>query len=47
MLRTSQLDADRLDIEISALLREQFLKIFAHFRPVGPLSCCSRWYVCR
>ena len=43
MLRTSQLDADRLDTEISALLREQFLKIFAFFHPVrlaGCADCC-------
>lgn len=33
ILRSSQLDAARLDEELSAMLREQFLRCFALFRP--------------
>ena len=32
-MRSSQLDADRLDQELTSLLREQLLKAFALFRP--------------
>ena len=32
-MRASQLDAARLDIELTAMLREQFMKIFSLFQP--------------
>jgi hypothetical protein len=33
-LRVSALDAERLDIELTDMLRQQLLSIFAHFQPV-------------
>lgn len=35
VLRSSQLDALRLDDELLAMLREQFARVFAFFQPVG------------
>ena len=32
-MRASQLDAARLDTELSAMLKEQFMKIFSYFQP--------------
>ena len=32
-MRASQLDAARLDTELSAMLKEQFMKIFSFFQP--------------
>lgn len=32
-MRSSQLDAERLDEELTSLLREQFMRCFALFRP--------------
>jgi hypothetical protein len=32
-MRSSQLDAARLDEELTAMLREQFMRAFALFRP--------------
>ena len=37
-MRASQLDAGRLDTELTAMLREQFMRIFSLFQPVSPLS---------
>jgi peroxin-2 len=34
-MRSSQLDAARLDEELSGMLREQFLRAFAFFRPAA------------
>jgi hypothetical protein len=33
-MRSAQLDASRLDDELTSLLREQFMKMFANFHPV-------------
>lgn len=33
VMRASQLDAARLDVELTAMLREQFMKIFSLFQP--------------
>ncbi|DBB13024.1 TPA: hypothetical protein ACH3X3_005760 [Trebouxia sp. C0006] len=33
IMRASQLDAARLDTELSAMLKEQFMKIFSYFQP--------------
>ena len=33
MLRVSQIDAGRLDVELTSLLREQFLRIFSRVQP--------------
>ncbi|KAL3138101.1 hypothetical protein ABBQ38_005331 [Trebouxia sp. C0009 RCD-2024] len=33
IMRASQLDAARLDTELAAMLREQFMKIFSFFQP--------------
>ena len=33
-MRSSQLDAGRLDEELGSMLREQFMRVFALFRPV-------------
>lgn len=51
VMRASQLDAARLDNELTAMLREQFMRIFSLFQPVSshprfaPLlhtvSCCE------
>ena len=38
-MRASQLDAARLDNELTAMLREQFMRIFSLFQPVS--SCCG------
>lgn len=35
IMRSSQLDAARLDEELSSMLREQFLRAFALFRPAA------------
>lgn len=32
-MRASQLDAARLDTELAAMLKEQFMKIFSFFQP--------------
>lgn len=32
-MRASQLDAARLDTELTAMLKEQFLKVFTYFQP--------------
>lgn len=32
-MRASQLDAARLDTELAAMLKEQFMKIFTFFQP--------------
>ena len=34
IMRASQLDAARLDNELTAMLREQFMRIFSMFQPV-------------
>ncbi len=36
VMRASQLDAGRLDTELTAMLREQFMRIFSLFQPVRP-----------
>jgi hypothetical protein len=36
VLRSTQLDALRLDAELVAMLREQFSRVFAFFQPVRP-----------
>ena len=33
IMRASQLDAARLDTELTAMLKEQFMKIFSFFQP--------------
>lgn len=33
IMRASQLDAARLDTELAAMLKEQFMKIFSFFQP--------------
>ena len=33
IMRASQLDAARLDTELTAMLKEQFLKVFTYFQP--------------
>lgn len=38
-MRASQLDAARLDNELTAMLREQFMRIFSLFQPVSSTSC--------
>ena len=35
VLRSSQLDAERLDHELVSMLHEQFMKVFAHCQQVG------------
>lgn len=35
IMRSSQLDAARLDNELTGMLREQFMRVFALFQPVG------------
>lgn len=32
-MRASQLDAARLDVELTAMLQEQFMKVFTYFQP--------------
>ena len=32
-MRASQLDAERVDTELTAMLKEQFLKVFTYFQP--------------
>lgn len=32
-MRASQLDAARLDTELTAMLKEQFMKVFTYFQP--------------
>lgn len=39
VMRASQIDAARLDNELTAMLKEQFLRIFSLFQPVR--SSCS------
>ena len=40
VMRASQLDAGRLDTELTAMLREQFMRIFSLIQPVSqPRSC--------
>ena len=40
-MRASQLDAARLDSELTAMLKEQFMRIFSLFQPVSSgLGCC-------
>ena len=34
IMRASQLDAGRLDNELTSMLREQFMRIFSLFQPV-------------
>ena len=36
IMRASQLDAARLDNELTAMLREQFMSVFSLFQPVSP-----------
>ena len=38
IMRASQLDAGRLDNELTSMLREQFMRIFSLFQPVHQLS---------
>jgi peroxin-2 len=38
VLRVSQIDAGRLDVELTSLLREQFLKIFGRTQPPGSVA---------
>ena len=50
IMRSSQLDAARLDDELTGMLREQFLKVFSLFQPVSPaaVDCrppALRWWV--
>lgn len=37
IMRASQLDAARLDNELTSMLREQFMRIFSLFQPVHQL----------
>lgn len=35
VMRSSQLDALRLDDELAAMIQEQLVQVFKHFTPVG------------
>jgi hypothetical protein len=37
-MRANQLDAGRLDTELTAMLREQFMRVFSLFQPVSAPS---------
>ena len=43
VLRSSQLDAERLDHELVSMLHEQFMKVFAHCQQVGSGVSRIRW----
>ena len=48
-MRASQLDAARLDNELTAMLREQFMRIFSLFQPARAqmyLSCLRQNLYC-
>ena len=49
IMRASQLDAARLDNELTAMLREQFMRIFSLFQPACAqmyLSCLRQKFYC-
>lgn len=46
-MRASQLDAARLDNELTAMLREKFMSMFSLFQPVSPLvPAALAWTLC-